>query len=252
MFPRDPRFKGLIWDNPSIMLCIVSSYLWFVLKAGPALMSTRKPLKLKTLTRAFNLFQVLANVWFAYHAITIAVRSYYKGEFSFGCLPPSIGLTNRRDEKLLVMVGIFYFWVRILDFMDTVFFVLGKKQSHVTFLHVYHHVSVAGVAYIYLRSGWILSIFNLTVLNSIIHVIMYTYYLLSTFPAMKPYLWWKKYLTALQLVQFVLTLMQMAWNAVFNCGYPILVSQFNLAQTVIFLILFSNFYIKNYIGKKSV
>lgn len=41
--------------------------------------------------------------------------------------------------------------------------------------------------------------------NSAIHVLMYTYYGLSVFgPAVTKYLWWKKYLTILQLVsQFI-------------------------------------------------
>ena len=38
-------------------------------------------------------------------------------------------------------------------------------------------------------------------INCFIHVIMYSYYLLSALgPALRPYLWWKKYLTLLQLV----------------------------------------------------
>ncbi|KAH9638117.1 hypothetical protein HF086_014978 [Spodoptera exigua] len=38
--------------------------------------------------------------------------------------------------------------------------------------------------------------------NSGIHVLMYTYYGLSVFgPAVSKYLWWKKYLTIMQLVQ---------------------------------------------------
>ena len=38
-------------------------------------------------------------------------------------------------------------------------------------------------------------------LNSFIHVVMYTYYLLSALgPRVRKYLWWKKYLTAMQLV----------------------------------------------------
>lgn len=37
--------------------------------------------------------------------------------------------------------------------------------------------------------------------NSFVHVIMYTYYLLSAFgPVMHRFLWWKKYLTQIQLV----------------------------------------------------
>jgi len=38
-------------------------------------------------------------------------------------------------------------------------------------------------------------------INSFIHVLMYTYYGLSSLgPHMQKYLWWKKYLTRIQLV----------------------------------------------------
>lgn len=37
-------------------------------------------------------------------------------------------------------------------------------------------------------------------LNSFIHVLMYSYYGLSSVPSMRPYLWWKKYITQGQLV----------------------------------------------------
>ena len=38
--------------------------------------------------------------------------------------------------------------------------------------------------------------------NSFVHVIMYAYYGLSAIgPQMRPYLWWKRYITKLQLVR---------------------------------------------------
>jgi len=37
-------------------------------------------------------------------------------------------------------------------------------------------------------------------LNSFIHILMYSYYGLSTIPSMHKYLWWKRYLTQGQLV----------------------------------------------------
>ena len=40
-------------------------------------------------------------------------------------------------------------------------------------------------------------------LNSLIHVLMYSYYGLSSVPALRPYLWWKKYITQGQLVRWV-------------------------------------------------
>lgn len=39
------------------------------------------------------------------------------------------------------------------------------------------------------------------VLNSVVHSVMYSYYFLAALgPRMQPYLWWKKYLTRLQIV----------------------------------------------------
>ena len=41
--------------------------------------------------------------------------------------------------------------------------------------------------------------------NTLIHVIMYSYYALASFgPHMQKYLWWKKYITQLQLLQFLI------------------------------------------------
>ena len=39
-------------------------------------------------------------------------------------------------------------------------------------------------------------------LNSLVHVIMYSYYFLAALgPHMQKYLWWKKYLTTFQMIQ---------------------------------------------------
>jgi hypothetical protein len=41
--------------------------------------------------------------------------------------------------------------------------------------------------------------------NSLVHIIMYSYYMMSAMgPTLQPYLWWKKYLTQLQLVRFII------------------------------------------------
>lgn len=36
----------------------------------------------------------------------------------------------------------YYYLIKVLDLADTIFFILRKKGSQVTFLHVYHHVAV--------------------------------------------------------------------------------------------------------------
>jgi hypothetical protein len=42
-------------------------------------------------------------------------------------------------------------------------------------------------------------------INTFVHIIMYTYYLFSALgPRFQKYLWWKKYLTVLQMVGLLL------------------------------------------------
>lgn len=41
-----------------------------------------------------------------------------------------------------------YFLVKILDLLDTIFFVLRKRTRQISFLHVYHHVAILMGAYI--------------------------------------------------------------------------------------------------------
>lgn len=94
-----------------------------------------------------------------------------------------------------------YFIAKIAELLDTVFFVLRKKNSQVTFLHVLHHSGMVFLAYggvKYYPGGNV--IFYGTI-NLIVHTIMYFYYMLAAMgPKYRKYLWWKKYLTEIQMV----------------------------------------------------
>lgn len=115
-----------------------------------------------------------------------------------------------------------------------VFFVLRKKNSQVTFLHVYHHSIMPFTWWFGVRFApgrvfsdfhdmtrvsfdilWLSSdtLFFISggmgtfhaLLNCVVHVIMYSYYGLTAMgPNYQKYLWWKKYLTTIQLVSRVL------------------------------------------------
>ena len=55
----------------------------------------------------------------------------------------------------------------------------------------------------YIDTIWIFSFsaFFVAMLNSFVHIFMYTYYGLAAIgPHMQKYLWWKRYLTRMQLV----------------------------------------------------
>lgn len=94
----------------------------------------------------------------------------------------------------------YYFMAKLSELLDTVFFVLRKKDNQVTFLHVYHHTLMALITWVSLKYEPNFTPVFLGTINSFIHVLMYTYYGLSTFPSVAKFLWWKKYLTKMQLV----------------------------------------------------
>lgn len=109
------------------------------------------------------------------------------------------------DPKALTILKYTYltFLLKLVELVETVFFVLRKKQSQVSKLHVYHHVSTATLCWImvkyaggkiykykflifiinyiffyFIQGGMIL--FSI-ILNSFVHVIMYSYYFAALF-----------------------------------------------------------------------
>ncbi|KAL3200657.1 hypothetical protein MRX96_012938 [Rhipicephalus microplus] len=58
-------------------------------------------------------------------------------------------------------------------------------------------------------------------LNTFVHVVMYTYYFLSSIgPKAQKYLWWKRYLTQLQITQFIVAMVHGSIPLFYDCGYP--------------------------------
>lgn len=53
----------LLMGSPVPLLIILGTYLYFVLKLGPALMAHRKPINLQGVMIAYNFYQVLFSVW---------------------------------------------------------------------------------------------------------------------------------------------------------------------------------------------
>ena len=86
------------------------------------------------------------------------------------------------------------------------FFVARKKFSHLSPLHIIHHGTLPWLCWWGPRFvGGGQSGFG-PFLNSGVHCLMYLYYFLaaSGSPGIQKYLGWKRYLTTMQMVQFVL------------------------------------------------
>lgn len=82
------------------------------------------------------------------------------------------------------------------------FFILRKKNQHVSTLHVVHHGIMPFSVWMGLKfaPGGHSTFFAL--LNTFVHIIMYFYYMVAAMgPEYQKYIWWKKYLTSLQMVK---------------------------------------------------
>ncbi|KAL7016251.1 hypothetical protein ACKWTF_009976 [Chironomus riparius] len=192
---EDPRTKTWFLGNtPGPLVSILVTYLYFCLYAGPRYMKNRKPFQLTKTLIVYNAAQVVFSIVLVIEGLEGGWRKHY----NFRCQPVDYS-TNPSAIRMARAVWLYYM-AKIVELLDTVFFVLRKKQSQVSFLHVYHHTlmpfcAFIGVKYFAGGHGTLLGL-----INSFIHVIMYIYYMLSAIPSMQKYLWWKRYLTIMQIV----------------------------------------------------
>uniref|UniRef100_A0A8D8UW00 Elongation of very long chain fatty acids protein n=1 Tax=Cacopsylla melanoneura TaxID=428564 RepID=A0A8D8UW00_9HEMI len=241
----DPRVKNWFFMStpiPTILLVIV--YNVGVLSIGPRIMAKRKPLELKTAIMLYNIGQILLNSFFVFQCFRLL---WFSGDpVRFTCMEVDYSdtpLGRARAGSVWL-----FFMSRLFDLVDTVFFVLRKKQSQVTFLHVYHHTVVA-------LFGWMGTKFVpgghgvfFGTINSFVHVVMYSYYSLALINPEYKNAWWKKYLTQMQMIQFVAIGLH-AVAALFNpnCNYPKSLIMLALPQNIFMFVLFADFYRKTYI-----
>lgn len=121
------------------------------------------------------------------------------GKYSLLCEP--VDYSTKEEALLLLRIGWWFQILKIAELADTVFFVLRKKFTHISVLHVVHHSLVAWGVWIGLKFGGGGHNAFFPLLNCAVHMIMYTYYCLAALgPSVRKYLWWKRYLTILQMV----------------------------------------------------
>jgi elongation of very long chain fatty acids protein 7 len=90
-------------------------------------------------------------------------------------------------------------------------------------------------------------------LNTFVHIIMYTYYMLAAMgPHVQKYLWWKKYLTMLQMVQFV-GIFTHCFQLIFHnpCNYSYIFVYWIGGHGVLFYFLFRSFYKQAYVAREA-
>jgi len=241
---RDPRTDGwplmeTVW--PTVALSAL--YYLIVRYLGPRLMRDREPYDLKAVMLGYNLWQTGFNAWLLYK-----VWWLWRDHYSWTCQP--VDYSDSQLGLAALDVTWWYFFSKFIDFFDSFFFVARKKFSHLSTLHVVHHGGLPIAVWFgpkFVGGG------HTTFcgfLNSGVHVAMYLYYLLAALgPSLQPYLWWKRYLTRLQMLQFVVFFLHAMQPLFMDCGYPKVYCWVILGHGLLYFVLFANFYIKSYLTR---
>ena len=87
------------------------------------------------------------------------------------------------------------------------------------------------------------SVLSAVMVNCFVHVLMYSYYALAALgPHIQKYLWWKKYLTMIQLMQFAAGVSVGIHLIVSGCQFTRWMQYVFVCYALSFLLLFSDFY----------
>ncbi|KAJ2081016.1 Fatty acyl-CoA elongase/Polyunsaturated fatty acid specific elongation enzyme [Coemansia sp. S100] len=173
------------------------------------LMRSRKPFKLTRLAQVHNLFLTLISL-----VLLILYVEKLAPILSEGGLFYSVCDVRAWTQPLELLYYLNYL-TKWIEFTDTVFLALKKKPLQ--FLHVYHHTLTMVLCFTQLNGATSVSWVVIT-LNLFVHVIMYFYYFLASC-GIHP--WWKKYVTTLQIVQFIIDL-----GFVYYCTYQLIASRY--------------------------
>ncbi|XP_046424332.1 elongation of very long chain fatty acids protein 4-like [Neodiprion fabricii] len=203
-------------------------------------MKSASPFGLRGILVCYNLVQITMNAYILAEVLACV---------STGMFSPFCGRSQRLEPtktRLARAVWLFYL-NKMIDLMDTVFFVLRKKNEQITFLHVYHHLAMLMAWYLgtlYTPGG---QAWPSVAINAGIHVMMYLYYLISALgSSYRKYLWWKKYLTQIQLVQFIVVGSQVAYLLYRGCAKPRWLAHVAFFYNLTLIVLFLGFYRQAY------
>ncbi|CAN9503326.1 unnamed protein product [Ophioblennius macclurei] len=234
----------LLVYSPVPISCIFFCYL-IIIWVGPKLMATRQPVNLKPVLIVYNFAMVCLSAYMFYE---FTASSWLAG-YSLLCQP--VDYSDSSLAMRMARVCWWFYFSKVIELSDTIFFILRKKNSQLTFLHVYHHATMifnwwAGVKYVAGGQSFLIGL-----INSLVHVVMYLYYGLAALgPSTAKYLWWKRYLTSLQLLQFFIVTIHTTYNLFADCNFPDSMNVVVLAYSLSLIALFSNFYYRSYLAKQ--
>eukprot|EP01126_Amoeba_proteus_P033334 TRINITY_DN3272_c0_g2_i2.p1 TRINITY_DN3272_c0_g2~~TRINITY_DN3272_c0_g2_i2.p1 ORF type:complete len:208 (-),score=25.91 TRINITY_DN3272_c0_g2_i2:667-1290(-) len=131
----DPRVAG--WPLMSSLFPTLGFVVAYVLLIPvlQIIMKDRKPFNLNNFVIVYNFFLVLLSLWMVEEMVR---HAYFVAGYKWFC-----NNVDRDPKSLGLSWALYIFFVsKILEFLDTIIMALKKKNTQITFLHMYHHISM--------------------------------------------------------------------------------------------------------------
>lgn len=213
----------------------------------PKFMKNKEPFQIKNFVIVYNTFMVIVNTGFVL---------FFMWKTNFMTMVLTIRKTRDVIDPDLIRIGFilapYAMATRFLDYLDTLWIILRKKNYQLSFLHVFHHAIVPIGGYVGAIFAWKYPICTLVLpVNFTVHAFMFSYY---TFRALR-YSFAEKmkiYITRLQIVQLLVGVTIGTFfflNEEFDA--PKYIQAIFLALGYFFLFLFLSFYMRTYKVKKA-
>ncbi|CAG8642513.1 6704_t:CDS:2 [Cetraspora pellucida] len=208
--PNDFAFVEGVTPLSTLTQVIISCITYLAVIFGGQLLLANSPvIKLNSIFQIHNLLLTVISGTLLILFIEQLFPIYWRNGL-YHSICSNDGWTQRL-ELLYYLNYLVKYW----ELADTMFLVLRKKNLE--FLHVYHHSMTVALCFYQLRGRTTVSWVPIT-LNLTVHVFMYYYYFRAAGGAR---IWWKKYLTTLQIIQFIIDLF-----FVYFCSYTYFTSTY--------------------------
>lgn len=194
------------WSTP-VSFSII--YLLFVLYANANIQSKlRDKVSLWCRNSAiFRLFSIIHNAFlilfsaFIFLGVLYDSSNYIKQKGIHYIFCPPLAKENEIIKGRVYFWSYLYYCSKYYELIDTL--LIALKGKRIIPLHAYHHLIMLPTMWLCFNGNLIASLFGLSILNSFVHIVMYTFYFCSVLNI--PWsTYWKRWITKIQIMQFVI------------------------------------------------
>eukprot|EP00041_Stephanoeca_diplocostata_P023042 m.559601 g.559601 ORF g.559601 m.559601 type:complete len:302 (+) comp22206_c0_seq5:69-974(+) len=233
-------------SNSEVLPLTWATY-WSVVAALGIVMSFINPFGMRMASAIHNLILL---VWSAIMFLILGSAMFEQWQ-NYGVRALFCAANVEQSHPRINYAMYIFYLSKFYELLDTI--IIRFKKRPLIFLHWYHHSIVLAMTWSWIHYRMIFGSGGM-IANTLVHVFMYYYYFCASLGYKD--IWFKKYITSMQLVQFATSFVLSAIYYQYSVdGQPCLGSdsgafEFSVLANVSFFCLFAIFYRSNYTRTK--